>query len=92
MPPRSESNELKGFSERRPLHYSIYAAPILQVVSRLRQSCGEMSEEDLGKLSVELLNCQSAAEARETFTCTQDMVNKIMYIRDHQHRFVPRLL
>ena len=29
VPPRSESNQPEGFSERYLLHYSIYAAPIL---------------------------------------------------------------
>jgi hypothetical protein len=44
-----------------------------KVISALRKSCGELSEEDLAKLSVQLLNCQSKIEGRPTFTCTQDM-------------------
>lgn len=46
-----------------------------QVIARLRQSCGEMGEETMGKLSVALLNCQSEAEHRPTFACTEDMVS-----------------
>ena len=41
----------------------------------LKQSCGAMGEEELGKMSVALLNCQSQAENRPTFTCTLDMVS-----------------
>ena len=46
-----------------------------QVIVKLRKSCGEATEEELGKLSVELLNCQSQTEQRQTFPCTQDMVS-----------------
>ncbi|XP_012271114.1 protein brambleberry [Orussus abietinus] len=37
------------------------------------QSCAQMSEEELGKLSVNLLNCQSAVEGRKMFPCTAEM-------------------
>ena len=47
---------------------------LIQVVHELRQSCGLMAEEELGKMAVDLLNCQSQAEDRATFTCTEDMV------------------
>ena len=46
----------------------------------LRQSCGDMTEEELAKLSVQLLNCQSEAEGRDVFTCTEDMVISHSYI------------
>ena len=46
-----------------------------QVIVKLRKSCGDVTEEELGKLSVELLNCQSQTERRQTFPCTQDMVS-----------------
>lgn len=45
-----------------------------QVVESLRHSCGKLSEEDIAKLSVQLLNCQSEAEGRETYKCSSDMV------------------
>lgn len=45
-----------------------------QVISKLRQSCGEVGEEELGKLSVALLNCQAQVEERQTFPCTEQMV------------------
>ena len=46
----------------------------LQVIHALRKSCSEMSEEELAKMSVQLLNCQSEAEGRKVFPCTSDMV------------------
>ena len=46
----------------------------LQVIQALRKSCSEMNEEELAKMSVQLLNCQSEAEGREVFPCTSDMV------------------
>ncbi len=45
-----------------------------KVVSKLRSSCGEMSDEALGKLAVHLLNCQSQAESRTQYHCTNTMV------------------
>ncbi|XP_041377242.1 protein brambleberry-like [Gigantopelta aegis] len=43
------------------------------VVYSLQKKCGELTEEELGKLSVQLLNCQSKAEDRPVFTCTAQM-------------------
>ncbi|XP_061189531.1 protein brambleberry-like [Saccostrea echinata] len=43
------------------------------VVYKLKKKCGELKEEDLGKLAVQLLNCQSMAEDRPTFKCTAEM-------------------
>lgn len=43
------------------------------VVYSLKKKCGDLTEEDLGKLAVQLLNCQSEAENRPTFQCTADM-------------------
>ncbi|XP_023211428.1 protein brambleberry-like, partial [Centruroides sculpturatus] len=37
------------------------------------KSCQNMNEEDIGKLSVRLLNCQSAIEGRTIFPCTDKM-------------------
>ncbi|WAR15451.1 BMBL-like protein [Mya arenaria] len=39
------------------------------VVYKLKKRCGDLSEEDLGKLAVQLLNCQSS----ELAECTKDM-------------------
>ena len=66
-----------------------------KVVSELKKSCGEVSEEELAKLSVLLLNCQSEAEGREVFPCTERMVGSywkprhpcIIYIRPALHTF-----
>ncbi|KAH6933894.1 hypothetical protein HPB50_018675 [Hyalomma asiaticum] len=45
----------------------------LDVLLGLTSSCSQLNEEDLGKLSVRLLNCQSAVEGRPTFPCTDEM-------------------
>ena len=50
---------------------------ILQVVFKLKKRCGELSEEELGKVSVQLLNCQSSVEERPIFPCTDHMVSFI---------------
>ncbi|XP_048769489.1 protein brambleberry-like [Ostrea edulis] len=43
------------------------------VVYSLKKKCGDLIEEELGKLAVQLLNCQSDAEERPTFVCTPEM-------------------
>ncbi|XP_071146919.1 protein brambleberry-like [Mytilus edulis] len=43
------------------------------VVFSLKKRCGELTEEELNKLAVQLLNCQSQAEGRPVFKCTTDM-------------------
>nr|CAD7404692.1 unnamed protein product [Timema poppensis] len=40
---------------------------------KLLSSCSLMSEEEISKMSVNLLNCQSAIEGRQQFPCTDDM-------------------
>lgn len=45
-----------------------------KVIVKIRTSCSDMSEEELAKLSVNLLNCQSAVEGRKIFPCTEEMV------------------
>ncbi|XP_043493018.1 protein brambleberry-like [Polistes fuscatus] len=44
-----------------------------KVIMKIRTSCYDMNEEELAKLSVNLLNCQSAVEGRKTFPCTEEM-------------------
>ncbi|EFN77904.1 hypothetical protein EAI_00587 [Harpegnathos saltator] len=44
-----------------------------KVVMKIRTSCSDMTEEQLAKLSVNLLNCQSAVEGRKMFSCTEEM-------------------
>lgn len=44
-----------------------------KVIMKIRTSCSDMTEEELGKLSVNLLNCQSAVEGRKMFPCTEEM-------------------
>lgn len=45
-----------------------------RVILELKSACSQMTEEDLGKLGVNLLNCQSLIEGRQTFPCTSQMV------------------
>lgn len=45
-----------------------------KVILKIRTSCSDMTEEQLAKLSVNLLNCQSAVEGRKIFPCTEEMV------------------
>lgn len=44
-----------------------------KVIMKVKNSCSGMSEEQLAKLSVNLLNCQSAVEGRKIFPCTDEM-------------------
>jgi hypothetical protein len=45
-----------------------------RVVAELEGTCGAISEEEMAKLSVRLLNCQLDVEKRGTYQCTSDMV------------------
>lgn len=47
-----------------------------RVIMTLKESCYELNSETLGKLSVMLLNCQSHAEGRQIFECTDTMTLK----------------
>ena len=51
---------------------------LLQVVFKLKKKCGELTEEELGKVSVQLLNCQSSVEERTIYPCNEQMVRKHM--------------
>ncbi|XP_042239343.1 protein brambleberry-like isoform X2 [Homarus americanus] len=44
-----------------------------KVILGLQTSCAELTEEDLSKVAVNLLNCQSVAEGRPIYPCTSDM-------------------
>ncbi|XP_015180889.1 PREDICTED: protein brambleberry-like [Polistes dominula] len=44
-----------------------------KVIMKIRTSCYDMTEEQLAKLSVNLLNCQSAVEGRKIFPCSEEM-------------------
>lgn len=44
-----------------------------KVILGLKKSCTLLSEEEISKLSVNLLNCQSAVEGRPLYPCTSDM-------------------
>ncbi|XP_012257796.2 protein brambleberry-like isoform X2 [Athalia rosae] len=47
-----------------------------KVVMKIKTSCSDMTEEELAKMSVSLLNCQSAAEGRKMFPCSEEMTLK----------------
>ncbi|XP_061594905.1 protein brambleberry [Cololabis saira] len=63
----------KFLAEAKQLQLSPLDGCHHRVVARLRSSCGNLSEEDLAKLGVELFNCQAETEGRQTFPCTGDM-------------------
>lgn len=44
-------------------------------MAQLRVSCESLPEEQLAKLGVVLFNCQAEVEGRQTYPCTQEMVN-----------------
>ncbi|XP_072174575.1 protein brambleberry-like [Diadema setosum] len=56
---------MAGLSELDTCHHT--------VVYQLKASCNDMTEEEIAKLGVRLLNCQSQAEGRPTYKCTDDM-------------------
>ncbi|XP_035795721.1 protein brambleberry-like [Anopheles albimanus] len=44
-----------------------------RIVLKLKKSCHELNGEQMGKLAVMLLNCQSDSEGRPLFPCTEEM-------------------
>ncbi|XP_072031530.1 protein brambleberry-like [Amphiura filiformis] len=56
---------MAGLTELDSCHHTI--------IAELKTSCSDITEEELAKLGVALLNCQSKAEGRPTYTCTEDM-------------------
>uniref|UniRef100_A0A8C5REH8 Protein brambleberry-like n=1 Tax=Laticauda laticaudata TaxID=8630 RepID=A0A8C5REH8_LATLA len=44
-----------------------------KVISQLRSTCTDLTEEELAKLGVALFNCQASAEGRRIYLCTEDM-------------------
>ncbi|XP_050072272.1 protein brambleberry-like [Anopheles maculipalpis] len=44
-----------------------------RVILKLKKSCHELNAEQMGKLAVMLLNCQSNSEGRPVFPCTDEM-------------------
>ena len=52
-------------------------ADVPQVVLALQADCNHMSEEQLGKMAVSLLNCHSAVEGRTLYPCYRDMVGAV---------------
>ena len=56
------------------IYWDLFFLHGFQVILALQKSCAELNEEDLSKVAVNLLNCQSAVEDRTVFPCTSDMV------------------
>lgn len=50
-----------------------------KVVLSIKTSCADMTEEELAKMSVHLLNCQSAVDGRQTFPCAGSMVSQVRF-------------
>ncbi|XP_046463606.1 protein brambleberry-like [Daphnia pulex] len=44
-----------------------------KLILQLKQDCNDLSEEDLSKLGVNLLNCQSRLEGRRVYPCSSSM-------------------
>ncbi|XP_066251045.1 protein brambleberry-like [Euwallacea similis] len=44
-----------------------------RVVLKLRSDCNKMNDEQLAKMAVQLLNCQSYVEGRKTYPCNEEM-------------------
>ncbi|KAF7647956.1 hypothetical protein LDENG_00164290, partial [Lucifuga dentata] len=66
----------KFLAEAKQMEFSSLDSCQYKVVSRLRSSCDSLSEEQLAKLGVALLNCQAETEGRRTFPCTEEMTIK----------------
>ncbi|XP_073532930.1 protein brambleberry-like isoform X2 [Phyllobates terribilis] len=63
----------KFLAEAKILELSPLDSCHYKVVSHLRASCTDMSEEEIAKLGVSLFNCQAKVEGRRTYPCTEDM-------------------
>ncbi|KAM5158386.1 protein brambleberry-like [Mantella aurantiaca] len=63
----------KFLAEAKQLEMSPLDSCHYKVVSHLRASCTDMSEEEIAKLGVALFNCQAEVEGRKTYPCTEDM-------------------
>ncbi|XP_056379019.1 protein brambleberry-like [Hyla sarda] len=63
----------KFLAEAKDLELSPLDSCNYKVVSQLRASCTEMSEEEIAKFGVLLFNCQAEVEGRKTYSCTEDM-------------------
>ncbi|XP_055539614.1 protein brambleberry-like [Wyeomyia smithii] len=47
-----------------------------RVIMKLKKSCHELNAEQMGRLAVMLLNCQSDSEGRRVYYCTEQMTLK----------------
>lgn len=47
-----------------------------RVIIKLKKECGSLNDEDIAKLAVHLLNCQSYIEGRKIYPCTEEMTLK----------------
>lgn len=56
-------------------YHDYFALILSKVVAQLKASCESLSEEQLAKLGVILFNCQAESMGRQTYLCTQQMVN-----------------
>ncbi|KAM9848476.1 protein brambleberry [Aulostomus maculatus] len=63
----------KFLAESKQLELSPLDSCHYRVVARLKASCDTLSEVQLAKLGVELLNCQAEVEGRRTYPCSDEM-------------------
>lgn len=51
-----------------------------RVLLTLKKKCDSLSAEEIGKLSVMFMNCQSNVEGRQIYSCTHSMVLYIFFL------------
>ncbi|XP_071555163.1 protein brambleberry-like [Temnothorax nylanderi] len=76
--PYESMTEDEKFIQEAAKFTDIQVSPPLEtcqhkVIMKIRTTCSDMTEEELAKLGVNLLNCQSAVEGRKMFPCTEEM-------------------
>ncbi|KAL0278684.1 UNVERIFIED_CONTAM: hypothetical protein PYX00_000435 [Menopon gallinae] len=80
VPFEAKTDDEKFLEEAIKLKEIIKSSPLdscqHKVVLKIKTSCSSMTEEELAKLSVNLLNCQSSVDGRQIFPCTDSMTLK----------------
>ncbi|XP_011297868.1 protein brambleberry isoform X2 [Fopius arisanus] len=77
IPYESMTDDEKFLQEVAKLTHIQLSSPLQlcqhRVIMKIQNSCSTLTEEELAKLGVNLLNCQSAVEGRKIFPCSEDM-------------------
>lgn len=59
-----------------------------RVILQLQKNCNQLTMEEIGKLSIMLMNCQLTVENRPKLPCKPEMVRKLITIRSRKVNFV----